>query len=97
MKRVLIAEDEATIREFVVINLKRGGYDVVEAEDGAQALELYDCLTRRQLAAGVTDTAQIARYVLNCVGAEEPPYLFMTMYTIDEHIKEIKAESTEEK
>ena len=42
MKRVLIAEDEATIREFVVINLKRGGYDVVEAEDGAQALELYD-------------------------------------------------------
>ena len=62
-----------------------------------QALELYDCLTRRQLAAGVTDTAQIARYVLNCVGAEEPPYLFMTMYTIDEHIKEIKAESTEEK
>ena len=42
MKRVLIAEDEATIREFIVINLKRGGYDVVEAEDGAQALELYD-------------------------------------------------------
>lgn len=42
MKRVLIAEDEAAIREFVVINLRRGGYEVVEAEDGAQALELYD-------------------------------------------------------
>lgn len=42
MKRVLIAEDEAAIREFIVINLKRGGYEVVEAEDGAQALELYD-------------------------------------------------------
>lgn len=42
MKRVLIAEDEAAIREFVVINLRRGGYDVVEAEDGARALELYE-------------------------------------------------------
>ena len=42
MKRVLIAEDESAIRDFIVINLRRGGYDVVEAEDGARALELYD-------------------------------------------------------
>ncbi len=42
MKKVLIAEDEAAIREFVVINLKRGGYEVVEAQDGAQALELFE-------------------------------------------------------
>lgn len=42
MKKVLVAEDEAAIREFIVINLRRGGYDVVEACDGAQALEEYD-------------------------------------------------------
>ena len=42
MKKVLVAEDEQAIREFVVINLRRSGYDVVEACDGAQALELYD-------------------------------------------------------
>ena len=42
MKRVLIAEDEAAIREFIVINLRRGGYEVIEAEDGARAIELYD-------------------------------------------------------
>ena len=42
MKRVLIAEDEAAIREFVVINLRRGGYEVIEAQDGAEALEQYD-------------------------------------------------------
>ena len=42
MKRVLIAEDESAIRDFIVINLRRGGYDVIEAEDGARALELYD-------------------------------------------------------
>lgn len=42
MKKVLIAEDEFAIREFVVINLKRGGYEVVEAQDGVQALEQYE-------------------------------------------------------
>ena len=59
-----------------------------------QAIVLYDCLTRRQLETGVTDVAGIARYVLNSIGAEEPPYLFMTMYTMDEHIKEIEAENS---
>ena len=42
MKRVLVAEDESSIREFIVINLNRNGYEVVEAEDGAQALARYD-------------------------------------------------------
>lgn len=42
MKKVLVAEDESAIREFIVINLVRGGYEVTEAEDGQQALERYD-------------------------------------------------------
>ncbi len=42
MKRILIAEDEESIRTFVVINLERAGYSVVQAEDGAQALKLFD-------------------------------------------------------
>ena len=40
MKKVLVLEDEASIRSFVVINLKRGGYDVIEAESGEEALQL---------------------------------------------------------
>ena len=39
MKRVLILEDEVNIRSFVVINLKRAGYDVVEAGTGQEALD----------------------------------------------------------
>ena len=39
MKKVLILEDEENIRSFVVINLRRAGYDVLEAATGAQALE----------------------------------------------------------
>jgi len=39
-KKVLVMEDEASIRGFIVINLTRAGYDVIEAESGEQALEL---------------------------------------------------------
>ena len=39
MKKVLILEDEENIRSFVVINLKRAGYEVVEAENGTEALQ----------------------------------------------------------
>lgn len=42
MKKILVAEDEAAIREFVVINLQRAGYDVTEADCGEQALSLYE-------------------------------------------------------
>lgn len=42
MKKVLIAEDEASIREFIVINLKRSGYDVVETENGEEAINKYE-------------------------------------------------------
>ena len=42
MKRILVAEDEKSIREFIVINLKRNGFDVLEAENGEEALKLYD-------------------------------------------------------
>ncbi len=42
MKRILIVEDEVAIREFEAINLKRVGYDVVEAGSGEEALDIYD-------------------------------------------------------
>ena len=38
MKKVLVLEDEANIRSFVVINLKRAGYEAIEAATGEEAL-----------------------------------------------------------
>ncbi len=38
MKKVLILEDEVSIRSFVVINLQRAGYEAIEAGTGAEAL-----------------------------------------------------------
>lgn len=42
MKRILVVEDEDAIREFVVVNLQRAGYDVVEANSGEAALQKYE-------------------------------------------------------
>lgn len=42
MKRILVCEDEDSIRDFVVINLKRAGYDVMDVNCGEEALRLFD-------------------------------------------------------
>ena len=38
-EKSFVLEDEASIRGFIVINLRRGGYEVIEAESGEEALE----------------------------------------------------------
>ncbi len=42
MKRILVVEDEDAIREFVVINLERAGYDVTDVSCGEDALRVFD-------------------------------------------------------
>ena len=42
MKKILIVEDEASIREFEAINLRRAGYTTVEAGSGEEALIIFD-------------------------------------------------------
>lgn len=42
MKRILVCEDEDVIREFVVINLKRAGYDVVDVNCGEEAIRVFN-------------------------------------------------------
>ena len=42
MKRILVAEDEDVIRDFVVINLRRSGYEVVDVPNGDEALRVFD-------------------------------------------------------
>ncbi|MGN0651023.1 MAG: response regulator transcription factor [Oscillospiraceae bacterium] len=42
MKRILVCEDEDGIRDFVVINLQRAGYDVVDVSCGEDAVKVYN-------------------------------------------------------
>ena len=38
-RRVLVLEDETNIRSFIVINLKRAGYETIEAGTGQETLD----------------------------------------------------------
>ena len=40
--KLMVLEDEYAIRSFVTLNLKREGYEVIEAESGEQAIDLYN-------------------------------------------------------
>ena len=42
MKKILVCEDEAAIREFVVLNLQKAGFEVCEADTGEDAVELFE-------------------------------------------------------
>lgn len=42
MRRVLVCEDEDSIREFVVLNLTRSGYEVVDVNCGEDALNAFE-------------------------------------------------------
>lgn len=41
-KKILICEDEDAIRDFVVLNLKRAGYEVTDVNCGEDAVKLFD-------------------------------------------------------
>lgn len=69
MKKVLVAEDETAIREFIVINLRRGGYEVSEACDGAEAIAAYEA------ANGDFDMALLDIMMPNVDGLEVCRYL----------------------
>lgn len=42
MANVLVLEDQSEIRDFVVINIKRKGHEVFEADSGEMALEIFN-------------------------------------------------------
>ena len=42
MKKVLIVEDERSIRDFIVVNLAHSGYKTLEASNGVEALAVYE-------------------------------------------------------
>lgn len=42
MEKILIADDEQLIRQLVIDFLKPEGYEILEASDGKEALEIYD-------------------------------------------------------
>lgn len=46
MTRILLVEDEENYRDPLVLSLRRDGYEVVEAQDGAAAMERFEAAGR---------------------------------------------------
>lgn len=42
MRKILVAEDEDVIRDFVVINLRRAGYEITDVASGEEALRKFE-------------------------------------------------------
>ena len=68
MKKILVLEDERNIRSFVVINLRRSGYEPIEAETGAEALEKWKvnpdiCLALLDVMLPDTDGFEVCRRI----------------------------------
>ncbi len=53
--KILVVEDEAAIREFIVLNLNRAGFDTIEAEDGKDGYNKY--LENEDIELAVLDVA----------------------------------------
>ena len=45
MKKVLIVDDEANIREIIKMNLELSGYECFEAEDGEKSIQMLEKIT----------------------------------------------------
>ena len=68
MKKVLVLEDENAIRSFVVINLRRSGYEPIEASTGEEALKLLEenddiCVALLDVMLPDTDGFEVCRHI----------------------------------
>lgn len=81
--RILIAEDDADLRTLVATALRRDGYEVIEAFDGAQALELAGsnpvALAVLDINMPRVDGVEVAERLR--AGEEGPPVIFITAHT----------------
>lgn len=85
MARILVAEDEASVRDFVARALGAAGYDVLCAEDGVQAMaalarERFDLVLTDIVMPGLDGIALALRVAKDHPGL---PVLLMTGYAAE--------------
>ncbi len=76
-QRILVADDEQSIREFLDIMLKKEGYEVTLAEDGQQALDLLGKKTFDLVISDLQMPHKTGMEVLEYVNQMCPQTLFM--------------------
>jgi DNA-binding response OmpR family regulator len=79
---VLVADDDRDILELVAFRLRKAGYDVVTAHDGAEALELAGTRTPDVVVLDVTmprlDGYEVTRALREQAATERIPVILLT-------------------
>ena len=95
MKKILVVEDEDTIREFVVINLQRAGYEVTDVPNGEEALKVFEersgdfDVALLDIQMPLLDGVSVARQVLADRAAK--CVIILTAFSDREHIERVQA------
>ena len=88
--KILVAEDSRTVRRLVCTRLVADGYDVIEAEDGEQALAL--ALSERPAALVLDkvmpklDGFEVVRQLRGRDETEAVPIVMLTEHTAEEDV-----------
>lgn len=94
-KKVLIVEDYADMRRMMRILIHRLGYDVIEAEDGYDALgktvKHHPDLILMDLAMPVLDGFTATKLIRNIKGCEEIPIVVLSAYGDNYYKKAVEA------
>jgi len=91
--RVLIVDDETNLRKVLAATLKREGYDVVQAADGEQAIEIFDQggidIVVSDLVMPKVGGFEVLQHVLD--QSPEVPVILITAHgTVDSAVQAIK-------
>jgi two-component system phosphate regulon response regulator PhoB len=89
-RRVLVVEDEAEIRQLIVLHLRRQGFEIDEAADGLQARTLletraYDLAVLDWMLPAISGL-ELTRWTRQQPGLASLPILFVTAKGEPEHI-----------
>jgi DNA-binding NtrC family response regulator len=86
--RILVAEDEESLRVTLAANLELEGYEVVEAKDGKEAIELLEKEPVDLVLSDIRMPNKTGVDLLMHVKRHRPdvPVLLMTAYAMEEHV-----------
>lgn len=89
-KRVLVVEDEAEIRQLILLHLKREGFEVDEVADGEQARQViasrsYDLIVLDWMLPSLSGL-ELTKWIRKRSQALTTPILFVTAKTEPEHV-----------
>jgi CheY-like chemotaxis protein len=97
MRRILVVDDDASIRRLIRLILTDAGYEVVEAGDGEQALEILEQESPVLLLLDLNMPVMDGRELLKRLNAHRPRTIIITAGPSERARRELGAEASLQK